>query len=133
MTGAYPIKAMAFRTTRCANGPRRPLWQAVIAHAMALVVFIGLLVPHPAFAAGAVADLASVTITSTSEDTNDFPSGSGDTGLVHQAYCACHTAIRPSWSAASVEPVRSAADFSARADTPPRPSPASLPFKPPRA
>ncbi|PZR84619.1 MAG: hypothetical protein DI537_32480 [Stutzerimonas stutzeri] len=108
------------------------MWQALIAHAMAMVIFLTLMVPLQGFATGPVPDLASAAITNTTGDT-DVPSPSGDAGLVQHAHCACHSAVRPSWSAVSVERVRSAADHPARSDAAPRPGPGSLPFKPPRA
>lgn len=121
-------------TAHSANAYRRFL-RAVITHALAIAVLFTLLVPHHALACDPILGASSPAITAS--DGAGLPLGDpADSGLAQHASCAscsCQTGV-----CAPTEPA-ALAGFSlntpgrAASDGLPPPSPAFLPFKPPRS
>jgi hypothetical protein len=107
----------------------------MIAHAMVLAVLVSLVVPHHAAACVTPgADLPAIT--ATAGDDGDPSRDPADRDLVQHASCAscsCHTGILASAEPPPVAMTELGAVASWLADRLPPPSPASLPFKPPRA
>lgn len=112
---------------------RHRLWQAAVARAMALVLLLTL-VPIPVSAieserttVGAVIENSIWSISGGSASTD-----AGSAGLVQHTHCVCHSIIRLSPDASTVQRVDLEALLSPDVEAQPRLAPFSLPFKPPR-
>lgn len=110
----------------------RRFWRAAVAHGMALVVLLTLLAPHPGSAAELSNNPAS-TSAAPAGDGGGLPGDRGDYCLVQHAHCLCHGAVTPHAQGATLRSGGAQAGYPASADTPLRPRPTALPFKPPRA
>lgn len=115
------------------HSPRRRLiFRAAIARFMAFVFLFWLLVPHPASAL-TVLEASSPAIMTAFNGGGAEPGEAADYDLTRHAGCSCHIGA----PAQPFAPTLVCPDFEAGhitlADTQPRPGPASLPFKPPRA
>ena len=114
------------------SAKRRRLLRAVVTRAMALVFIFSLLVPHPA---PAVADLdaSSPAMMTSTDGAGTQPGEPAEYDLVKHASCACHVGVPAQSAATMLVCLDFDAAYLAQSDTQPRPGPASLPFKPPRA
>lgn len=116
------------------KAPRRRLWQAVVARAMAFVLFLTLVVPVPASAAGLDLNASSIAITNSTGFGSAGATGDPvDGGLVQHTHCVCHSAVRLGFETLPVRRLTPDAPLPLEAAAQPRPAPASLPFKPPRS
>ena len=111
---------------------RRRLLRAMITHAMALVFMFSLLVPHPAPAVAGL-DASVPAMTTSTDGAGTQPGEPAEYDVVKHASCACHIGVPAQSAATMLVCLDFDAAYVARGDTQPRPGPASLPFKPPRA
>ena len=114
------------------SAKRRPLLRALITCAMALVFIFSLLVPHPAPTVAGL-DASSPAIMTYTNGARTQPGEPAEYDLVKHASCACHIGIPVQSAATTLVCIDFDAAYVAQGDTQPRPGPASLPFKPPRA
>ena len=114
------------------SAKRRRFLRALITHAMAFVFLFSLLVPHPAPAVTGL-DVSSPAFMASTKGAGTQPGEPAEYDVVKHASCACHIFVPAQSLSATLVCVDFDAAYIARGDTQPRPGPASLPFKPPRA
>ena len=109
---------------------RRIVW-AAIARVMALVFLFTLIAPHSTPAV-TVLDPSSAAIMTSANGAAEQSGQAADYDLARHVGCPCHIGVPAQYFAPTLGRVEFRA-YLALGDMQPRPGPASLPFKPPRA